>query len=333
MNFDEINVLALEEAFYSKKFHFSYSSLSKLLYSPKLFYSQYVLNQREEKLGAHLIEGKVIHCLLLEPEKFNEKFMVSPLSLPSENSKAVIDKVFQHAKQNMLLDSELKSLDSVIIDILKEANLHQSLKTDEQRVDKIVTDQTISYYSFLKEKEGKDVIDTETYTKCKESVEVLKQNPDVEISLGLGLNSAAVDIYREHPLTIDKLIFEDFGLKGIVDGVIVNHEDKTITISDLKTSGKTIADFPESVEYYNYWLQAAIYKMLVIDAFYIDGYKIIFNFIVIDIYKQSYVFTVSDATMDLWTEKAKLTLVQANHHYSKRDYTLPYKFATGKVTL
>ncbi len=196
MNFDEINVLALEEAFYSKKFHFSYSSLSKLLYSPKLFYSQYVLNQREEKLGAHLIEGKVIHCLLLEPEKFNEKFMVSPLSLPSENSKAVIDKVFQHAKQNMLLDSELKSLDSVIIDILKEANLHQSLKTDEQRVDKIVTDQTISYYSFLKEKEGKDVIDTETYTKCKESVEVLKQNPDVEISLGLGLNSAAVDIYR-----------------------------------------------------------------------------------------------------------------------------------------
>jgi hypothetical protein len=101
-----------------------------------------VLNQREEKLGAHLIEGKVIHCLLLEPEKFNEKFMVSPLSLPSENSKAVIDKVFQHAKQNMLLDSELKSLDSVIIDILKEANLHQSLKTDEQRVDKIVTDQS-----------------------------------------------------------------------------------------------------------------------------------------------------------------------------------------------
>lgn len=330
---DDINVLALEEAFYSKSFHFSYSSLSKLLYSPKLFYTQYVLNQKEEKLGAHLIEGKVIHCLLLEPEKFHEKFMVSPLSLPSDNSKAVIDKVFYYAKQNNLLDSELKSLDQVILDILKEMNLHQSLKTDEQRVDKIVTDQTISYYTFLKEKENKDVIDADTYAKCLESVEVLKHNPDVINSLGLGLNSAAVDIYREHPLTIDRLIFEDFGLKGIVDGIIVNHEDKTITISDLKTSGKTIADFPESVEYYNYWLQAAIYKMLVIDAFYIEDYKIVFNFIVIDIYKQSYVFTVSDSTMDLWTEKAKSTLVQANYHYSKRDYTLPYKFATGRVTL
>lgn len=330
---NDVNVLALEEAFYSKKFHFSYSSLSKLLYSPKLFYSQYVLRQREEKLGPHIVEGKAIHCLLLEAEKFNEKFLISPLSLPSDNTKSVIDKVFQHAKQNMLLDSELKSLDAVILEILKGVNLHQSLKTDEQRIEKIVTDQTVSYYNFLKEKETKDVIDMETYTRCKESVEILKQDPKVVSSLGLDLNSAAVDIFREQSLVMDKLLFEDFGLRGIIDGIVIDHESKTITISDLKTSGKTLADFPESVEYYNYWLQAAIYKMLVIDAFYIEGYKIIFNFIVIDMYKQCYVFTVSDSTMDLWIEKTKETLVQANYHYSKRDYSLPYKFATGQVTL
>jgi len=330
---NDVNVLALEEAFYSKKFHFSYSSLSKLLYSPKLFYSQYILKQREEKLGPHIIESKVIHCLLLEPEKFNEKFLVSPLSLPSDNTKSVIVKVFAYAKQNSLLESELKSLDSVVIDILKEVNLHQSLKTDEQRIEKIITDQTVSYYSFLKEKETKDVIDQDTYTRCKESVEILKQDQKVVDSLAIDVNSTTVDIFREHSITMDKLLFEDFGLKGIVDGIVINHNTKTITINDLKTSDKTLADFPESIEYYNYWLQAAIYKMLVIDAFYIEGYKIEFNFIVIDMYKQCYVFSVSDATMDLWIEKAKSALVQANYHYSTRDYSLPHAFALGQVTL
>ncbi len=132
---DTINILALEEEFYNKKFFFSYSSLSKLLYSPKLFYSQYVLKQREEKTDAHLIEGKVIHCLLLEEDKFNEKFIISPLLLPSDNIKGLVDRVFRIAKENNQLDLDLKDHKDSILAILTEINLHQSLKTDDQRID------------------------------------------------------------------------------------------------------------------------------------------------------------------------------------------------------
>ena len=328
-----INVLALEEEFYSKPFNLSYSGLNRLLFSPKLFYSHYVLQQREEKLDSYLLEGKVIHCLLLDGDNFDKQFVISPLSLPSDNPKIVVDKVFRYAQETNSLDQDLRSFEAVILDILKEINLHQSLKTDEQRVDKMVTDQTVSYFDFLKQKGSKDVIDTEMYNRCLESVQVLRQNPEVVKVLDLYGNSGGT-VYSEHPIQID-LPGYPFGLKGIIDNLVVNESNKTIVINDLKTTGKTVADFTETVDYYNYWLQAAIYKKLVMMNFAVDGtWKVEFNFIVIDKYKQTYVFPVSDETMNKWyLTGLSNALAKAKYHYEKREFSLPYDMVVTKVVL
>ena len=328
-----INVLALEEEFYSKPFNLSYSGLNRLLFSPKLFYSHYVLQQREEKLDSYLLEGKVIHCLLLDGDNFDKQFVISPLSLPSDNPKIVVDKVFRYAQETNSLDQDLRSFEAVILDILKEINLHQSLKTDEQRVDKMVTDQTVSYFDFLKQKGSKDVIDTEMYNRCLESVQVLRQNPEVVKVLDLYGNSGGT-VYSEHPIQID-LPGYPFGLKGIIDNLVVNESNKTIVINDLKTTGKTVAEFAETVDYYNYWLQAAIYKKLVMMNFAVDGtWKVEFNFIVIDKYKQTYVFPVSDETMNKWyLTGLSNALAKAKYHYEKREFSLPYDMVVTKVVL
>lgn len=328
-----INVLALEEEFYSKPFNFSYSGMNRLLYSPKLFYSHYVLQQREEKLDSYLIEGKVIHCLLLDGDNFDKQFVVSPLSLPSDNPKLVVDRVFKYAQETNSLDQDLRSFESPILDILKEINLHQSLKTDEQRVDKMVTDQTVSYFDFLKQKGSKDVIDTEMYNRCLESVQILRQNQEVVEVLDLYRNSDGT-VYSEHPIQIN-LPGYPFGLKGIIDNLVVNENDKTIVINDLKTTGKTVAEFAETVEYYNYWLQAAIYKKLVLGNFAVDAtWKVKFNFIVIDKYKQTYVFPVSDETMNKWyLTGLSNALAKAKYHYEKREFSLPYDMVVTKVVL
>jgi len=328
-----INVLALEEEFYSKPFNLSYSGLNRLLFSPKLFYSHYVLQQKEEKLDSYLLEGKVIHCLLLDSDNFNKQFVVSPLSLPSDNPKLVVDKVFRYAQETNSLDQDLRSFEAVILDILKEINLHQSLKTDEQRVDKMVTDQTVSYFDFLKQKGSKDVIDTEMYNRCLESVQVLRQNPEVVKVLDLYGNSGST-VYSEHQIQID-LPGYPFGLKGIIDNLVVNESNKTIVINDLKTTGKTVAEFAETVDYYNYWLQAAIYKKLVMMNFAVDGtWKVEFNFIVIDKYKQTYVFPVSDETMNKWyLTGLSNALAKAKYHYEKREFSLPYDMVVTKVVL
>ena len=321
-----------EKEFYDKEFSFSYSSLNKLLFSPSLFYKDYILQEREIKTDRHLIEGKLIHCLLFEPEKLKEKFNVVPGKTPSDNVRKVL--------KDMTLYTDEKNLDKVedfvILDSLKHMNLYQSLKADEARIAKIRTEDHKPYWEFLSNPVV-DVVDNDTLERCQEQVEIIKSNKDVmellqivETDFELDPVSSYTEQYLETKLNNYK-----FGLKGFIDYYKIDTESKTITICDLKTTSKSIAEFGETVEFYNYWLQAAIYSTLVInnvDDEYKD-YQILFKFVVIDKYDQVYVFDVQEETLEQWGLSLKETLDQANYHYTEKNYSLPYQFLTGQVIL
>lgn len=324
----------LEDKFYSQPFSFSYSGLSKLLYSPGLFYNHYILQEREERLDQHLIEGKVIHCMLLDNGSFNNQFIVSPSNLPSTNSKSVIDKLFYDKK---VVEGELEEHDQLILEILRDINLHQSLKTDQQRLDKIITEDVKSYWGFLKQKGNKDLLDQETLDKCTKSVEILRNNKHVNELMGLTMSDFELqEIFNEQPIETE-LKNAPFGLKGIVDNIKIDYAAKTVYINDLKTSSKTLSEFKESIEYYNYDLQAAIYSVLVSYKFseiLNSSWKIQFSFVVIDKYQQVGIYEVSQDTLIRWDEKLSNTLEIARAHYVTRDYTKPAEFiAQGKVII
>ena len=324
----------LEDKFYSQPFSFSYSGLSKLLYSPGLFYNHYILQEREERLDQHLIEGKVIHCMLLDNGSFNNQFIVSPSNLPSTNSKSVIDKLFYDKK---VVEGELEEHDQLILEILRDINLHQSLKTDQQRLDKIITEDVKSYWGFLKQKGNKDLLDQETLDKCTKSVEILRNNKHVNELMGLTMSDFELqEIFNEQPIETE-LKNAPFGLKGIVDNIKIDYAAKTVYINDLKTSSKTLSEFKESIEYYNYDLQAAIYSVLVSYKFseiLNSSWKIQFSFVVIDKYQQVGIYEVSQDTLIRWDEKLSNTLEIARVHYVTRDYTKPAEFiAQGKVII
>jgi hypothetical protein len=318
-----------EENFYSKKFHFSYSGMNKLLFSPRSFYNHYILNQREDKMEQHLIDGSLLHCLLLEEDKFDEKFVVSPGKLPGDSAKKVLDKVFTRALIDGYLELSLEDLKDDILQILQEVNLHQSLKTDAQRVEKMVTDENISYYDFLRTKGDKLVIDNETLERVKLSVDEVKQNQKAWSLLGIG----NPDSKSEVPLLAD-LDDHTFGLKGIVDNIRVAHDEKVIYITDLKTTGKLLQDFPETVEYYKYWLQAAVYVRLVRKSMpELSNYSIKFHFIVVDKLNQSYAFEVSSVTLREWLDRLDEVLKVVDYHYTSRNYDLPYEYKQGNIIL
>ena len=79
-----------EEEFYNQDYNFSYSSMNKLLFSPGIFYKDYILKERELKTDKHLVEGKLLHLLLLQPEKLHEEFSIVPTKVPSESLKKVL---------------------------------------------------------------------------------------------------------------------------------------------------------------------------------------------------------------------------------------------------
>jgi hypothetical protein len=333
------SIQIMENDFYTKPFKFSYSSLNKLMWNPQAFYQMYVLGNREEKTESYLVNGKIIHCLLLEPDKFDQQFIVSPANLPTGSTRNVVDRVFAHAtelQKNGDARTEFAEFSDAVLDVLKDINLHQSLKTDQQRIDKVYTIEAISYWDFLKSKGDKTLIDQDNYDFCKTGVDLIKLNKQVCALLGCDTNEFSTkEVFNEFPLEVG-INDKPFGLKGIIDNMVIDHDKKTIYINDVKTTSKDLKDFQESIEFYNYWMQAAIYSSL-IGIKYIDlidaGYEVKFHFIVIDRNFQVYPFLVSNNTLDSWFTRLTQALEKANWHYINKSYDLPYDFATGRMTL
>ena len=335
-----------EENFYLKDFYFSYSSLNKLLYSPGIFYRHYVLGKKEDVETIATLMGKLTHCLLLDPDNFKNQFILLPGTQPSDNPKKVIEQVFQHQlnlttvgefeepAKNQLTDHK-----DTIIDILKEVNLYQSLKTDEQRIDKIITDSHQEYFEFLFNRQDKSIVDLPTHSACVDIVEQLKESDNVMTLLGkinLGENS---QVFNEFGIQIEKEGSRSCGLKGILDNLVIDSTNKSIKINDLKTTSKTISEFRETVDFFKLWIQAALYKKLVMETFLLannlnpDEWDIKFTFIVIDKYKQNYCFEVSKETMKAWEENLEKELEKADWHYSNNRFDLPYELAITDVLL
>ena len=321
-----------EEEFYGKDFSFSYSSLNRLLFSPSLFYKDYILKDKEIKTDKYLVEGKLVHCLVFEPENLKEKFSIVPGKAPSDNIRKVLKNLTLYTDSDTIEDIE----DDVILSTLKEFNLYQSLKLDEARVKKIKVSDYEPYWEFLSNS-NVDVINQDTLFDCTAKAEVIKANKDV---MELFSNTQTdfdldpIHTYAEEYLSC-KLKDKTYGLKGIVDFYKIDDNEKLVTVCDLKTTSKSISDFKETVEFYKYWLQAAIYCKLVWENLSDDqkDYKIIYKFVVIDSYQQVYVFDVSSETLSYWTQGLQEALSMADFHYQEREYSLPYEFLVKKVTL
>ena len=324
--------------FYSSKFYFSYSGINKLLFSPSWFYNHYILKEKEDSVDSHLVNGRVIHCLLLNPQDFDDEFIIIPGKMPGASNRAIVDEIFKIHLESSDDSLTLDKYEASILSLLATINLHQSLKTDEARVKKILTPDNISYFEFLKSKEGKTLLDDKTYVYCKQCVDSIKENESITALLQLG--ESDLEVYNEVKVSTDRVITGKFafGFKGILDNIVIDKEKKILFINDLKTTGKPLIDFPESVEYYRYWLQATMYYNLAYYRYLADKddhqeWSIQFTFVVVDKYNQVYPFQVTPKTMREWMERLDKVLLQVVYHYEKKDYTLPYELAVENLKL
>lgn len=339
---EDVQLSKIEE-FYSKPFSFSYSSLNKLMWDPTQFYAMYILGIRDERMTEEMIKGQVIHALLLEEDKFKEKFVVSPTNLPKDKAKLVIDRVFQKHEQltkddpSLFYTLKLDNYQTEILEVMREIDYYQNLKTDDQRLAKVITTESFTYWDIQIVRDTKTVIAQEMYDFCKAATDVIKLRSDIIHLLGLDYVAEVdnMEIYNEQMMECP-LKGYNFGLKGILDNIKIDHNAKTIYINDVKTTSKELKDFSESIEYFQYWLQAAIYLTMVsynfqhlVDA----GYQIKFHFITIDRNFKCYAFPVSERTLETWFTKMVETLDKAAYHYDNRRFELPYEFDKALVTL
>jgi hypothetical protein len=336
------------EKFYSNKLYFSYSGINKLLYSPRLYYKHYILNEKEDGTDTHLVAGRAAHCLLLEPDVFDDLFTMMPGKIPTDSNKVIIDYIFINNYLPMKNDSlTLEDFPQDILNQLLTNNLYQNLTDDKKdksitgdskRLEKILTDNNKEYFNFLKTKETKTVIDFAVKEKAQETVNCIRENKTISALMCLDHdNSGNVTVYNELALLSDWDEYP-FGFKGIIDNIVIDENIKTIFINDLKLTNKLIQDFPDSVYKFRYDLQSTIYRGLAYDKFIshredAKEWKIVFTFIVADKYNQIYPFQVSETTADEWQSEFYSIVKQLEYHYNTKDYTLPYELAVGNIKL
>lgn len=217
-------------------------------------------------------EGSLIHLALLEPEKL----IKADITRPVESVVQVVDAVFDFIQADTDEFTEMGNLSdypSQIVSVMDEKAYQTNWKA-ETRLNKII-ELGSEYFEFLKRSSKEIVLSSEEHAKilsCASSVRTdrfaktlmldSELNPDSE-----GMNE--IEIYFN--IENSKNSTEHIPCKAKVDRIILNHKTKTFALIDLKTTGKSVLDFPKAFFDYDYDRQIAFYAKAVQEQF--PGYK------------------------------------------------------------
>ena len=225
----------------------SVSSLNLFAKSPAE-YRQHILNPKQVD-ASYFTKGSAVDCLITEPDKFDEQFAVIKTGKPSgmmgDLCKMMHD--YTQVNQDNLPEKTLFSL----------AYKKSGFKLKEESIWKKYQDPKIQQYmNFLKNSKGKTVIAEGDLEQVKDVVAML-QNCDKTKFYMKGCEShPMMDVYDQLYIEFE---FEGLLCKGTMDRVIVDHTNKRIIPTDLKTTGKSVLEFENSFIKFGYFRQAAFY--------------------------------------------------------------------------
>lgn len=205
-----------------------------------------------------LVFGSLVDTLLTgTEEEFKELYFVADFPSIPDSQANIVKYLFEH---NHTQYSNLSDIPSTIISDACVLFNFQSNWKSETRV-KVIVEKGDEYYNLLFLSVGKTLIGMQMYNDAVECTRILKEHE----------NSRE---YFEEPFVFDDSIekfyqlkfkgeYEGIPLRIMADLIIVNHETKTITPCDLKTSYKKEWLFYKSFIEYNYYIQAQLYWYII----------------------------------------------------------------------
>lgn len=258
----------------------SYSSLKVFIEDRKKYYKKFVLEEAvRDPDSQSLVFGSLVDCLLFSPDDFDKRFALSVTDVPKGQYKKLVDELMSITEQSLGDQGEVtRDLEDMLQDAYRNVKYDFAgnvvdFKRDTFEVVKrkfIGTDLEL-YYKQLRESYGKDVIESTTVDVALSVINELKSNPITEEIINATTDSDQ-DVYCQFPLIetakvadAGVIIDDNYQMKGLVDKLIVNHKRKQIDIYDLKTAWDNEGEFINNYFKYKYYLQAAVYRYLVIE--------------------------------------------------------------------
>jgi hypothetical protein len=301
----------------------SNSLLSGIL-NPKLFWLKRNKPELfEDEEDTHYRIGSAVDCLLTSPQDWDTTFVVGDVYKPF----GLMGKFVKHLPKGLNADSPNEDY----AEAYEKAGYKKSLdwvvtqfKANEKHVD---------YYLWLTALDDTKVgLSKDEHTQVTKAVETIKSNRFANSYF----YASGPDVEVLHQLQI---FFEYEGLecKSLLDGVRINHTNKTIEPYDLKTTGKSVWEFPQSYLHFGYYRQCAFYELALHSESsplrrYIDeGYEVLdFVFIVVeskpDMYGPALIFRTSPSQRVMGIEGAK---VGQRYYPGINDLIEAYKWHTA----
>ena len=253
-----IKGIAKTEATYRSIMLDSSSSLKEFSMDRKKYYRKYILGERvEDKDTLAATIGRVVETLLLEPQEFDKRFyMSSCATAPTGLMLEFVTALCKHTSESTNDDGEVyRTFESIAKDAYVDSGF--KIKFDAVIAKFVGSDAEIYYNEMRKVKaEGLTVVTTEDVANAEKIVNELRINQVTAHIVNL-TDSARWQIFNQMQVegyTVDGQMF-----KSMMDKVIVDHEQRTIQVYDLKCTW-SVENFYE--EYYLYrraYIQAYLY--------------------------------------------------------------------------
>lgn len=246
------------EANYRAKSIDSSSSLKEFSMDRKKYYRKYILGESvEDKDTQAATTGRIVETLLLEPELFDEKFYMSACATaPTSLMLAFVEALYKFTKECTDEDGNVtRSFEDISRDAYGESGF--KIKYDAV-ISKFVGSDAEIYYNEIRKVRSQNltVITTEDVANAEKIVEELRNNPVTKDVVNL-VSSPRYGVYNQ--LQVEGYVLDNHEFKSMMDKVIVDHQEKTVQVYDLKCTW-SVENFLE--EYYLYrraYIQAYLY--------------------------------------------------------------------------
>jgi len=242
----------------------SNSSLSTFSYDPSYYHKVYVTKELvDKKESSSLTFGSLVHCLLLEPEEVQNRYVVSKLRPEDKPSGMMLEFINALSKYEVLDDI---STDAAYVASGYKISKEKVLESFNKSANK-------AYYDELVESKDKALITQNEYNLAVQCSEIAKNNPQWDKILGE--DRGAWTEYRELEILFERDImtsvqdvafFKVLNLKSKLDHLFVHKVGDILFVKyfDYKTdSQKPVHKYIETFEYWKTYRQMGFYYMAI----------------------------------------------------------------------
>ncbi len=248
------------EAVYRAVLLDSSSSLKEFSLDRKKYFRKYILGEDvEDKDTQAATMGRIVETLLMEPEEFDKRFFMSSCAeAPSALMLAFVNALYKHTKDATAEDGTVtRSFEELSRDAYVDSGF--KIKYDAV-ITKFVGSDAEVYYNEMRTVKSNNltVVTAEDVNNAEKIVEELRNNPITSKIVNL-VSSKRYSVYNQ--LQVENYEVNGHTFKSMMDKVIVDHEQQTVQVYDLKCTW-SVENFLE--EYYLYrraYIQAYLYTM------------------------------------------------------------------------